>query len=35
MSGWMQLGASVLGGIFANREAKKAQNSANQQADFA
>jgi len=35
MAGWMQLGASVLGGIYANRQAKKAQNSANQQADFA
>ena len=31
----MQLGASVLGGIFANRQAKKAQQSANQQADWA
>jgi len=35
MAGWMQLGASVLGGIFADRQAKKAQQSANQQADFA
>ena len=35
MSAWMQLGASVLGGIFANRQAKKAQQSANQQADWA
>ena len=35
MSGWMQLGASVLGGIFANRQAKKAQGAANQQADWA
>ena len=32
---WAQLAASVLGGIYANRQAKKAQNSANQQADFA
>ena len=31
----MQLGASVLGGIFANRQAKKAQEAANQQADWA
>jgi len=31
----MQLGASVLGGIFANRQAKKAQTAANQQADWA
>jgi len=35
MSAWMQLGASVLGGIFANKQAKKAQQSANQQADWA
>jgi len=35
MSAWMQLGASVLGGIFANRQAKKAQQSANQNADWA
>ena len=35
MSAWMQLGASLLGGIFADRQAKKAQQSANQQADFA
>ena len=31
----MQLGASLLGGIFADRQAKKAQQSANEQADFA
>ena len=31
----MQLGASLLGGIFADRQAKKAQQSANQEADFA
>ena len=31
----MQLAASVLGGLYANKQAKKAQNSANQQADFA
>ena len=31
----MQLGASVLGGIFADRQAKKAQQSANENADFA
>ena len=31
----MQLGASVLGGIFANRQARKAQDAANQNADFA
>jgi len=32
---WAQLAASVLGGIYANRQAKKAQQSANEQADFA
>ena len=31
----MQLAASVLGGMYANKQAKKAQNSANQNADFA
>lgn len=31
----IQLGASALGGILGNRQAKKAQNSANQNADFA
>jgi len=36
MAPWMiQLGASALGGILGNRQAKKAQNSANQNADFA
>ncbi len=32
---WMQLAASVLGGMYANKQAKKAQGAANQQADFA
>jgi len=31
----MQLGASVLGGIFANKQAKKAQSAANEAAQFA
>ena len=31
----MQLAASVLGGMYANKQAKKAQQSANQQADWA
>ena len=31
----MQLAASVLGGMYANKQAKKAQGAANQQADFA
>jgi len=35
MAAWMQLAASALGGILGNRQAKKAQNSANQNADFA
>jgi len=35
MSAWMQLGASVLGGIFANKQAKKAQSAANEAAQFA
>ena len=35
MSAWMQLGASVLGGIFANKQAKKAQSAANEAANFA
>ena len=35
MAGWMQLAGSVLGSIYANKQAKKAQNSANQNADFA
>jgi hypothetical protein len=32
---WMQLAASVLGGMYANKQAKKAQGAANQQADWA
>ena len=35
MAAWMQLAASVLGSMYANKQAKKAQQSANQQADWA
>jgi|TARA_R110002020_G_scaffold264628_1_gene479345 hypothetical protein len=35
MAAWMKLGASLLSGVLANREAKKAQGAANEAADFA
>ena len=35
MAAWMQLAASVLGNMYGNKQAKKAQQSANQNADWA